>query len=362
MTPIPSSSSLPFHQISCDLITDLPVSSGFDSLLVVVDHGLSKGVILYPTKKNITTKEIASLFFHKVFLHFSLYTKIISDQGPQFASKFTKELSHILQYDLSLSTAYHPQTDGETERVNQEIETYLWIFCGNQPSTWTDSVTHAEFAHNHQPYSVTRKSPFFLMMGYEPIALPTILPSFSALAVELCLKELTAGRNEALAAHELARQVMAAQTRKLFIPFKKGDKVWLEAHNLKQHVANPKFAPKQGPFTIVKVLLSITYELKLPKTWKIHPVFHASLLSHYGKNPVHSPNFLKPPPDLIGGEEEYKIEKILCHWGSPSNCSFLIRWKGFSAKDDSWEPKQNLKHSKTTLAEYKKQHPAIFHP
>ena len=118
-TPIPSSCSLPFCQLSCDLITDLPVSSGFDSLLVMVDHGLSKGIILCPTKKTVTTEGIASLFFHKVFLRFRLYTKIISDCRPQFTSKFAKELECILQYDLVLSTAYHPQTDGETKRVNQ---------------------------------------------------------------------------------------------------------------------------------------------------------------------------------------------------------------------------------------------------
>ena len=79
LTPIPSSSSLPFRQLSCDLITNLPVSSGFNSLLVMVDYSLSKGVILCPTKKNVTAEGIASLFFHKVFLHFGLYMKIISD-------------------------------------------------------------------------------------------------------------------------------------------------------------------------------------------------------------------------------------------------------------------------------------------
>ena len=198
-------------------------------------------------------------------------------------------------------------------------------------------------------------------MGYEPIALPTILPSTSVPAVELRLKELTAAHNEALAAHELARQVMARCTRKPFSPFRKGDKVWLEARNLKRQLSNPKFAPKrEGPFVIVKVLSPITYELRIPKTWKIHPVFHTSLLSPYGETDVHGPNFPKPPPDLIEGEEEYKIEKILRHRGPPSNRSFLIRWKGFSAEDDSWEPERNLKHSKTTLTEYKKRHPTAF--
>ena len=258
-------------------------------------------------------------------------------------------------------TAYHPQTDEETEHVNQEIETYLHIFCGNQPTTWTDSITHAEFAHNRHPHSVMGKSLFFLMMGYEPIALPAVLPSSSVPAVELRLKDLTAARDEALAAHKLARQVMACQTRKPFSPFAKGDRVWLEARNLKRQVTNLKFAPKrEGPFTIIKVLSPITYELKIPKTWKIHPVFHASLLSPYGENPVHGPNFPKPPPDLIEGEKEYEIEKILCHHKTPSNRSFLIRWKGFSAEDNSWKPEWNLKHSKSTLTEYKRRHPSVF--
>ena len=96
LSPIKSLASRPFQQISCDLITDLPLSSGFDSLLVMVDHGLTKGVILCPTKKSITTEGITSLFFHKVFLHFGLFDKVISDCGPQFASAFTRELRKLL--------------------------------------------------------------------------------------------------------------------------------------------------------------------------------------------------------------------------------------------------------------------------
>ena len=265
LNPIRSSTSHPFQQLSCDLITDLPPSSGFDSLLVMVDHGLTKGVILCPTKKTATAKGIATLFFHKVYTHFGLYEKIISDRGPQFASAFTKELGKFLRYTLALSTAYHPQTDGKTERVNQEVETYLRIYCGNNPTLWADSISHAEFAHNHRPHSVTGKSPFYLMMGYEPVPLPNVLPSFPLPAVEEHLKALQAACLEALTAHELARQTMAARTRQHFTPFKKGERVWLEARNLKQNVANPKFAPKrEGPFTIVDVLSPITYHLRLP--------------------------------------------------------------------------------------------------
>ena len=196
LTPIRSTSTRPFQQLSCDLITDLLLSNGFDSLLVVVDHGLTKGVILCPTKKTITAEGVANLFFHKVFLRFGLYDKIISDRGPQFASAFAKELGKLLNYDLSLSTAYHPQSDGETERVNQEIETYLRIFCRNNPTSWTDSIILTEFTHNHRPHSVTSQSPFFLMMGYEPHALPSIIQNSAILAVETRLKNLTAARKK----------------------------------------------------------------------------------------------------------------------------------------------------------------------
>ena len=266
LSPIKSLASHPFQQISCDLITDLPVSSGFDSLLVVVDHGLTKGVILCPTKKSVIAEGIASLFFHKVFLRFGLFDKVISDRGPQFASSFARELGKLLHYNLSLSTAYHPQSDSETERVNQEVETYLCIFCGNNPTSWSKSISHAEFAHNHRPHSVTNQFPFYLMMGYEPRALPSVISDTSIPAVESRLKALSAARNEALAAHELARQVTTARSQRGFKPFSKGDKVWLEARNLKHLIINLKFAPKQeGPFTITKVL-HISYRLPTPTT------------------------------------------------------------------------------------------------
>ena len=158
----------------------------------MVDHGLTKGVILCPTKKTITAEGIANLFFHKVFLHFGLYDKIISDKGPQFASGFTKELGRLLNYDLSLSTAYHSQSDGETEWVNQEIETYLQTFCGDNPTSWTDSISHAKFTHNHHPHSITSQLPFFLMMGYEPHALPSIIQNSTIPTVETRIKNLTA--------------------------------------------------------------------------------------------------------------------------------------------------------------------------
>ena len=90
----------------------------------------------------------------------------------------------------------------------------------------------------------------------------------------------------------------------LFTPFEVNNKVWLKARNLKQNILDPKFAPKrEGPFTITKVLSPLSYELKIPTSWKIHPVFHASLLSPYHENDIHGLNFLTPSPDLIDNKE-----------------------------------------------------------
>ena len=112
---IKSTVVLPFKQLSVDLITNLPSSSSFDSVMVVVDHGLTKGVILAPCLKTIDATGIAQLFFDFVFKHFGLHDTLISDRGPQFASAFAKELARLLNYNVRLSTTYHPQTDGQTE-------------------------------------------------------------------------------------------------------------------------------------------------------------------------------------------------------------------------------------------------------
>jgi hypothetical protein len=154
---------------------------------------------------------------------------------------------------------------------------------------------------------------------------------------------------------------MSARNGREFVPFSKGDKVWLKAKNLKQDLTSRKFALKrEGPFTITQVLSPITYQLLLPKTWSIHNVFHTSLLSPYCENPVHGPNFPAPPPDLIEGKEEFEILQILRHRGPLNNRLYLIQWKGYTAEEDTWIPERELKHAKTVLLTYKKAHPIAF--
>ena len=120
-----------------------------------------------------------------------------------------------------------------------------------------------------------------------------------------------------------------------FCLWKSGDKVWLEGSNLKLCYPSKKLAPRrEGPFEIIQVISPVAYKLWLPLTWKIHDVFHASLLSSYRETLEHGPNISNPPPDLIGGEEEYKIDKILSLHGTRGWRQYLISKKGYSAAEN----------------------------
>ena len=134
----------------------------------MVGRVCATGGNLLPLHKNINAAGVANLFFTNIFPWFGLHSKVISDRGPQFASAFTRELTCLLQYNIVLSTAYHPQMDGETERVNQELEAYLRLFSASKPEEWSRLFPMAEFAHNSATHSITQKTLFSLMMGYEP--------------------------------------------------------------------------------------------------------------------------------------------------------------------------------------------------
>ena len=143
----------PFANISIDFITKLPISESYDAIMVVVDHGSSKGGIYTPCNETIDAIGTADLLLRNVYRRFGMWDSILSDRGPQFASQVMKELYRIIKVDRKMSTAYHPQTDGETERVNQELEGYLRIFCANNPESWASHLHMAEFAHNSKEHS-----------------------------------------------------------------------------------------------------------------------------------------------------------------------------------------------------------------
>ncbi|KAF8641404.1 hypothetical protein AX16_009988 [Volvariella volvacea WC 439] len=193
-----------------DFITDLPESRGFDALLMIINHNSTKGIIINPCRKDIMAEETAELVHNSVYQRFGLPQKIISDRGTQFMAQIFREWQKLMQTEMALSMAYHPQTDGETEQANQEIEMYLRIYCGNYPKEWAfpQHIMNLEFSHNFQTPNARNESPFYLMMGYYPKAIPdhpkpSYIPDINK---RLCV--LTEARKEATTTHKLVRANM----------------------------------------------------------------------------------------------------------------------------------------------------------
>jgi hypothetical protein len=320
----------------------------------VVDHGLTKGVILEPCNKTITAKQTADAFIRRVFANYGLPDKLISDRGPQFASKTFRDLLERLRINSALSTAFHPQTDGGTERVNQEVEAYLAIYCSANPATWSQALPILQFVHNSRKHADRTHTPFELIMGTQPRALPEAFDKTNFPDNEERFKELQKSRDEALSAHELARNRMIERSDKTWKPFKLGDQVWLDARNLKLPYRSKKMQPKRlGPFKIIELIGLRAYKLELPKGWKIHNVFHISLLVPFHSTEAHGPSHPEPPPDIIGGEEEYEIEGIINHKVKRNGAvEYLVKWLGYD--ETKWFKEDELEHSQETLEDYKK--------
>jgi len=211
----------------------------------------------------------------------------------------------------------------------------------------------AEFAYNGRPHSVTKQTPFYLMYGSEPTGFPTAFPKTNVPAVEERVAKLLKARDDARAAHELARQVQIKRSKKNSPPFSKGDLVWLDACNLNRGYQFQKMASlREGPFKITEVLGPVTYKLQLPIQWKVHNVIHGNRLTPYRETDVHGKNFPEPPPDLINREEEYEVDSIKDHRKRGRSYQYLVVWKGYS--DETWEPEINLKNASEILQSYKR--------
>ena len=223
-----------------DFITDLPGSDSFDSIFIVVDQGLTKGVILMPCNKTITAAETADLYIKNVFTHYGLPDTMISDRGPQFASHLFKGITASLQIKHKMSTAFHPQTDGQTERYNAELEAYLRIFCAYELNSWNKMLPTAQFAHNSRTHEALKQSLFQLMYGTTPVALPLVSSKTDTPAADDRIKSLFRAREEALAAHDLARIKMTERTTRRTKPFKVNDKSMVRIQEFEDTIRKQK--------------------------------------------------------------------------------------------------------------------------
>ena len=348
----------PFKQVSVDLVTDLPPARGFDSILTIVDQGLTKGVYFLPTKKTATLAEIATLYHDAVYPNYGIPDAIISDRGPQFVSSFTWDLYSKSGIEMKATTAYRPQSNGEAERVNQEIGTYLRMYCAEKPNDWSLYLADAQFAHNSHIHSTHGQMSFYLLHGYELTAYPSDVANPPSLTSDR-LEQLAANRDKAIIAHKRVQEAMIARRPGLgYKKFEVGDKVWLDARNLHLKTTHKLTPRRLGPFEIIKEISPVVYKLRLPSTWRIHDVFHASLLTPQVVTSEYRIPPAPPLPELIDGESEFEVENILRHKfvGRKKEVRYLVQWRGYSRAESTWEPEEHLKNAPEVLEAYKSTH------
>ena len=347
--------------VTTDLISGLPKSQGFDAIWVAVDR-LSKRIRVAPTTSEIDSVGIARLFRDHVWRNHGLPDQIISDRGPQFVSAFTRELNRLLGIQTSLSTAFHPQTDGQTERVNQEIEQYLRIFINQRQDDWAEWLPLAEFSYNNRIHASTRRTPFELDSGQHPrMGVEPRLTSKIEAVDEFTrrIQKATEEARSALrqAAEDMARFHDAHRGRKTV--FKVGDKVWLDSRNIKTTRPTKKLDDRWfGPFPIAEVISDNAYKLQLtPPFARVHPVFNITLLRRFNPDEIKErPKPTQPLPTIDEeGEEVYEVERILDSRDRRGRREYLVSWKDFGPEHNSWEPVKNLTGAQRLISQFHRQ-------
>jgi Integrase zinc binding domain len=164
----PTAEPTPFETVAMDLITDLPVSEGYDAIFTITDHDATKATVFIPCDKTIDALNAAQLYTKHVFPYYGAPKKIISNRDPRFTAQLAKELCQLLNIKQNISTAYHPQNEGQSERLNQWLEQYVRIYTNYQQTDWAAWLPLAQYIHNSWTSSTTKKTPFDLLMGYMP--------------------------------------------------------------------------------------------------------------------------------------------------------------------------------------------------
>jgi len=341
-----------------DFIVQLPLTKeGHDTIVVFVDR-YTKRAYFKAMHTSATAPEVAKIFFATVFKNHGLPKAIISDRDPKFTSHFWQALFQQLGTKLAMSTAFHPQTDGQTERMNRTLEEMLRIYATYKQDQWDNYLPAAEFAYNNSKQASTGYTPFELDTGRHPITPMTLNNTSNVVAADDFVKHwkhvIKITQDHLMEAQD--KQQKYANQHRRHEEFEVGTKVLLNSKNIiapvNRNRPTQKLTPKYlGPYEVVEVISPTAYRLALPPTLRIHPVFHIALLKKYVESDDY-PQLPPPPPVTIGDEDEYEVEQILDKRVIRKRIQYLIKWQGYPLHDATWEPIENLENAPDKVKDF----------
>lgn len=359
-----------WHTITMDFIVQLPKSTGgYDAIFVVVDK-LSKRAYFIPTHTTATAPTTALLFFKHVIKNgHGIPEVIISDRDSKFTSMFWQSLWKLLDTKLAMSTAFHPQSDGQTERTNRTLEQMLRAYTDVNQSNWDELLAYAEIAYNNSKNDSTGFSPFYLNHGQDMRLPAGAINSVNTpnAAVGDLLSELQSTmvlvQKNLVHAQEVQKKYADQHRREE--TFAIGDKVLVDARDINFTSGSKKLLDKYiGPYTIVALVGPVAYRIELPKKFRIHDVFHVSKLKRYEqteKFPDRQQDIRPVADSQVDGTDAFVVEKLVdkkvVGKGKNAKVHYLVKWFGYPDWESSWEPIDHLTGiADESISAYEKSH------